>query len=539
MTRRVLPAVFVLGTVAAACATPPAPNVTFGSGKQFTPEVADSLDDVGRFPSVAVDSQGTPYITYFGFVPELEEGDIPTVRPIGAPSLPAVLMATTQDGIWSRGAVAMEAPIPNVSVPFGPATVRDVKSLTPQNVNGTALAVDPADGFHVAWAADTGLWFAESTGTSFSASLLQPMRPRLERAGLLGPPAVAVTSSGTPWVTFVLTTAGGQEVTVKTKGTSGWTTDVVDTIPRRSGPSQPHGVASVISESGHPVVLYSNGSSLLAAAPGDGGWATSTVESGADGHGLSATTGKDGMIHVSYYADDQVHVATSRDGFTWQTETVATVGSGVDQAARSTGIAVNDGGEVYVTWYDPGTDSVQLASSTGDGFDPVEVKGTEGGIMPVVAAAPDGSAVYVAWYDPTPQDLLLGTYADVSGLDLAVPSPTPSAAATTAPPTTAECTKVSNGVVDIVAQGIAFDINCIEAPTDSPFTIAFDNQDAGVQHNVAVYPNATDLTQPIEKGELITGPATADYKVPALEEGEYYFQCDVHPTQMTGNVVVK
>jgi plastocyanin len=449
-------------------------------------------------------------------------------------------MASTKDGIWTRGAVAMQAPIPNVSVAFGPATVAQVKSITPQNVNGTALAIDPSVGFHVSWAADTGLWYAESMGTSFTASLLQPMRPRLERAGPLGPPAVAVTPAGTPWVAFILATARGQEVTVKTPVAGAWKTDVLDSIAPSSALPQPYRVAATISGSGQPVVVYSNGTSVRAAALGGGaggGWALSTVEAGADGYGLSTTTGKDGTIHVSYYAGDQVHAATSRDGISWQTSTVATVGKGTNDSGRSTGIAADDAGTVYVTWYDPGTDSVRLASATGDTFESIEVKQTNGGVLPAVAAAPDGSAVYVAWYATGSQDLMLGTYAEVTGLDLAVPSSTPSAVPTTTPPTT-QCTKVSNGVVDIVALGIAFDTNCIEAPANKPFTIAFDNRDTGLLHNVSVYPSATELTNPIEQGEIITGPATADYTVPALKAGEYYFHCDVHPAQMNGTLVV-
>jgi plastocyanin len=540
MSRRVLPAAFVVGVLAAACATPTPPSVTFGSGKQFTPEVADFLDDVGLYPSVATDSQGTPYITYFGFVPQLKTGEIAPAHPIGSPSLPAVLMASTKDGIWTRGAVAMQAPIPNVNVAFGPATVSEVKSITPQNVNGTALAVDPSGGFHVAWAADTGLWYAESSGTSFTASLVQRLRPRLQQAGPLGPPAVAVTPAGTPWVAFILTTARGQEVTVKTPVAGAWKTDVLDTIALRSAPPKPYRVAATISRSGQPVVLYSDGTSVRAAALGggaEGGWAFSTVEAGADGYGLSATTAKDGTIHVSYYAGDQVHVASSRDGISWQTSTVASIGKGTNDAGRSTGIAADDVGTVSVTWYDPGTDSVRLASATGDAFEPIEVQDTKGGDLPVVAAAADGSAVYVTWYAESTQDLMLGTYAEVSGLDLAVPSPTQSAAPTTTPPTT-QCTKASNGVVDIVAQGIAYDTNCMEAPANAPFTIAFDNKDAGVMHNVSVFPSATELTKPIEQGQIITGPATADYKVPALKAGDYYFHCDVHPTQMFGKLVV-
>src|SRR6266545_303503 len=364
MSRKVLPALFVLTIMAAACATPTPPSVTFGSGTQFVPQVSDFLDDVGLGASVAVDAQGTPYISYFGFLPELKKGEIAPTRPIGAPSLPAVLLANTKDGIWTRGAVAMQASIPNVSVPFGPATVAPVKSITPQSVNGTSLAIDPSGGFHVAWAADTGLWYAESSGPpgSFTASPIQQIRPA--RAGVLGPPSVAVTPSGTPWVTFIMTTARGQEVTVKTMVAGVWKTDVLDTIPRRSGPSQPYRVATTISASGQPVVLYSNGSSVRAATLGggeEGGWAYSTVESGAVFFNVTATTGKDGTIHVSYFTGDQVHASASKDSITWRTETVATVGEGANDTGRSTGIAADDAGTVSITWYDPGTDSVQLA----------------------------------------------------------------------------------------------------------------------------------------------------------------------------------
>ncbi|HVH54598.1 MAG TPA: cupredoxin domain-containing protein, partial [Actinomycetota bacterium] len=518
------------------------PSVTFGSGKQFVPQVADFLDDVGLGASVAVYTQGTPHISYFGFLPELKEGEIAPTRPIGAPSLPAVLLASTKDGVWTRGAVAMQASIPNVSVPFGPATVARVKSITPQSVNGTSLAIDASGGFHVAWAADTGLWYAQSTGTSFTATLLQAMSPSLERAGPLGAPAVAVTPSGTPWVTFILSTARGQELTVKTLVAGAWKTDLLETIPRRSGPSQPYRVAATISASGQPVVVYSNGSSVYAAELGggeEGGWAFSTVESGADGYGLSATTGKDGTIHVSYYAGDQVHAATSKDGISWQAVTVADVGKGANDAGRSTGIAADDAGTVSVTWYDPGTDSVQLASATGDSFEPIEVKGTNGGDLPAVAATPDGSAVYVAWYAESTQDLILGTSGEVSGLDLAIQSPTPTGGTTATGPCPPPATKL-----DISAQGTAFDKTCLTAPTEKPFAVTFDNKDT-ITHNFAIY-TQNPLTDPAAKflggatpTQLVAPGQGATYDVKGVAKGTYFFRCDVHPTQMTGSFQVK
>ena len=70
----------------------PAPEVQTPEGRQFIPLVPDSIDDVGLAPSVAVDGQGLPMISYFGFPAVLEEGEIPIARPVGSPFL------TTEDG---------------------------------------------------------------------------------------------------------------------------------------------------------------------------------------------------------------------------------------------------------------------------------------------------------------------------------------------------------------------------------------------------------------------------------------------------------
>ena len=88
----------------------------------------------------------------------------------------------------------------------------------------------------------------------------------------------------------------------------------------------------------------------------------------------------------------------------------------------------------------------------------------------------------------------------------------------------------------VVAQGLAFDTDQIELPADVPSSITLDNQDAGTDHNIAIYPDDT-LGEPLFEGELITGPATEAYPVPPLEAGSYYFLCDVHPS-MNGTVKV-
>jgi plastocyanin len=89
--------------------------------------------------------------------------------------------------------------------------------------------------------------------------------------------------------------------------------------------------------------------------------------------------------------------------------------------------------------------------------------------------------------------------------------------------------------VTVVAQNIAFDTSTIELEP-VPTTITFENRDAGVQHNIAIYSDSS-LADELFNGELVTGPTTIQYDVPALPPGELYFQCVVHPN-MNGTVVV-
>jgi plastocyanin len=91
------------------------------------------------------------------------------------------------------------------------------------------------------------------------------------------------------------------------------------------------------------------------------------------------------------------------------------------------------------------------------------------------------------------------------------------------------------------ASGLAFSLSCLAAPPQKPFTIAFENKDAGIPHNMHIFaadPTADPSAQSLFAGDLVTGPATVDYHVPALPPGTYFFHCDVHPTQMKGTLKV-
>ncbi len=90
--------------------------------------------------------------------------------------------------------------------------------------------------------------------------------------------------------------------------------------------------------------------------------------------------------------------------------------------------------------------------------------------------------------------------------------------------------------VPIAANALAFTTSELSLPAGTPSVIAFDNRDEGVPHNVAIY--TAQGGEELFGGEVVTGPTQVDYEVPPLEPGEYFFQCDVHPTTMTGTVTV-
>lgn len=89
--------------------------------------------------------------------------------------------------------------------------------------------------------------------------------------------------------------------------------------------------------------------------------------------------------------------------------------------------------------------------------------------------------------------------------------------------------------LSVQAQNIAFSTDCLAAPAGQPFTIQFNNMDAGVPHNIAIVgTGGSDLFT----GDVVTGPTVTTYNVDALAAGTYEFHCNVHPSQMHGTFVV-
>ncbi len=92
--------------------------------------------------------------------------------------------------------------------------------------------------------------------------------------------------------------------------------------------------------------------------------------------------------------------------------------------------------------------------------------------------------------------------------------------------------------LNVVARNIRFSTERLEVAAGSPFTIVFDNQDAGVVHNLAVYDAAGQLVDG-SRTPFEPGPVEQTLSVPALPPGTYRFVCDAHPREMVGELVVK
>ena len=93
--------------------------------------------------------------------------------------------------------------------------------------------------------------------------------------------------------------------------------------------------------------------------------------------------------------------------------------------------------------------------------------------------------------------------------------------------------------VDLYAENIAFNRSTIAVHAGAMVTVNFVNKDSGVPHNFAVYTDSKAETV-IFRGKVIVGPDKIAYTFTApAKPGTYFFRCDVHPTQMTGQFIVE
>jgi plastocyanin len=94
------------------------------------------------------------------------------------------------------------------------------------------------------------------------------------------------------------------------------------------------------------------------------------------------------------------------------------------------------------------------------------------------------------------------------------------------------------GVLRIAAESVRFTTSALQAPAGIPLTLELHNDDAGVPHNIHVFAGASADDPSIGATPVEPGPVLQELALGALNAGAYYFQCDVHPTGMAGNLTV-
>jgi len=95
------------------------------------------------------------------------------------------------------------------------------------------------------------------------------------------------------------------------------------------------------------------------------------------------------------------------------------------------------------------------------------------------------------------------------------------------PPTDADAT--------VTAADMAFAPGTVTVTAGEDFSLALVNQDS-MPHNIAVYTDSSK-SEKLFEGEMVTD-GTIVYDISALEPGEYFFDCSLHPN-MTGTLVVQ
>lgn len=87
----------------------------------------------------------------------------------------------------------------------------------------------------------------------------------------------------------------------------------------------------------------------------------------------------------------------------------------------------------------------------------------------------------------------------------------------------------------LAASGVAFDTKELGFKAGAETTLPFNNEDS-VVHNFSIYEDDS-ASKDLFVGQEVAAGSSVDFEIPALEKGEYFFRCDIHPS-MTGTVLV-
>ena len=471
-------------------------------GPSWFPQIVENEQDAGQGLSITTDAEGNPHLAYVELPGTKEEQEDAETDPLST-KMPAIGHAHLVDQIWTRSEVVQ-------------SDGKEPEQLFPEDE--TAIAVDAEGTHHIIWSEFGEVWYSTDPTGEQKPQVVDPFAaPR----GL----SIWTDEKGTPWIAYfsILSTSDGPGALIRVATLDGkdWKVETVaetDTTSAYStgiGPGQDG-----------PIVAYGDTQGTMLARRAGSRWESEVVDPDG-GLGVSMDLDADGNPHLAYSTPDgQIRHAHSIGGGDWE---ISDVGAGIADATTS--IAVDDEGVHHIAWQRDV--DIAYANNAGGEFAEVPLPAAmAGGQRPRLAVGAEN--VYLAWYSPEGTRLGMATFGEEEPL-LAVPSPS----AAPGGGAVAACDPEGD-TLQITAEGLAFDKDCLAVEAGQPYTIEFDNQDSGQTHNVNVYTDdslAEPLLMPAGSG-TIPGPGQTTYEGEPIDEaGDHYFQCDVHPT-MNGTFVV-
>ncbi len=89
----------------------------------------------------------------------------------------------------------------------------------------------------------------------------------------------------------------------------------------------------------------------------------------------------------------------------------------------------------------------------------------------------------------------------------------------------------------IVASSTKFNTDCLAGAADQSLTLSYENKDQ-ISHGLVLL-ESHNSSDPFFRVDVFAGPKTQTITIPAQKPGTYAFHCQVHPSAMSGTLIVK
>ena len=335
----------------------------YHNGVQWIIETVDASPGVGKYASIAIDSNGKIHISYWD---ETNED---------------LKYATNTLGIW-------------VTITIDTANVG----------SGSSIALDSSNKVHISYF--DWLHYDLKYATNVSGSWVTTT---VDSAGAVGfDPSIAIDSNNKVHISYL--DATNYDLKYATNALGSWVTTTVDS----------YGIVGAFSSialdsGGKAYISYYDGTNgdLKYAANASGSWVTTTIDSGGIvGNYSSIVVDSSNKTHISYfdYTNGDLKYVTNTSG-SWGSPVIVDVTGGVGQY---TSIAVDGNNKAHISYYDFRNDDLKYITNSSGIWVATTIDST-GDVGKYSSIAVDSNnKVHVSYYDATNGNLKYATNASGS-----------------------------------------------------------------------------------------------------------------------------